>query len=1054
MIIENPNLKIDDVDNIFTLRKREYEKLEGQIFEALQPVKEIGYKIEKFEINDYRSQGEELQKTFKKNLCIILSKDEAKVDLSINIPELIDDNYIFINGKRKIPHFQITDFPIITKLNKKSDDSFIVKFKSNVQTIILYEKKTIIFTFLNKKLPFALLLLSYYGPEVLNSRFNLSQENVEGLEDTFYNRLIKQVYLYYNMNKTKDEYTKMLGETFTKYNAKLKGEEILYGLDLIPKIDVITARFLKTGSIIEDFIDAIQNGPFDFLNYENKRIRCFEYLIFSYVAKAIFNLCIITKNSKPKFNINSSEILQNCNVSEIIQFDFSINPIDSLTELSRISLLGPNGFERKSVPENIRDINDSMFGRICVVDTPDRDNCGIVGNILPTSKLDHNMKFTNEIQSKSPISIPVAMVPFLEHDDQTRLQMASSQMRQAILLRKPEKPLIQSGCESLYTQYTNFLKMAKKDGIVLYHDDDEGFIIIKYDDDEIELIQTGYKKIYTDNMDMMETNFKEGERFRQGDILVESLFTKDRNISIGKNLLTGIGIYYGYNYEDGIVISERLVDERILSSIHYRDLSFFIPSNKILSNLNTCKPQPEEYDEYGERARMLKYKPLPEPEEWINIGQPYAMLRKVQQNNDFSVLFEEDENLISPKKMCILESNIYVNDYPTKNVPQEFQDWIEQKIIDQKIKEKKISKILGKYLPKSEYNKFAKNNLNNFLSEGKYKIKGEKFDGIFVHLTGYYIRKIEVGDKIGNRHGNKGVISKIVKTEDMPKLPDGRPLDIIINPLGIIGRMNIGQLFELHLAMSLMDLKNNIRSLIKKDNELLQMIDSLESEEEKLKYQELKEGILSHSTIKKYLLKYIKIIDNTKDNWYFNQFKNQLKMVKIDEKFIDDLSLIQPPFESINITQCKKALKYTNTKFKYPIYDPTVDETFVNELAVGYLYFFRMIHIAEDKLSARGIGTYTKKTLQPTGGKRNNGGQRLGEMEVSCMIAHDSVHNLNESMTTKSDSIGAKNKWMFDQIDSGNKLRNEIYKENDMISESVRLLNSYLTVIGIDKGDG
>lgn len=230
MNIENPNLKIDDENNIFTLRKREYDLLESQIFEALQPVKEIGYQIEKFEINDCRMTGEELQKTFKKNLNIILSKDEAKVDLSINIPELIDFNYIFINGKRKIPHFQITDFPIITKSNKKSENSFIVKFKSNVQTIILYEKKSIIFTFLNKKLPFALLLLSYYGPEILNQRFNLSQENIESLEDSFYNRLIKEIYLYYNMNKTKDEYTKMLGETFTKYNTKLKGEEILYAL--------------------------------------------------------------------------------------------------------------------------------------------------------------------------------------------------------------------------------------------------------------------------------------------------------------------------------------------------------------------------------------------------------------------------------------------------------------------------------------------------------------------------------------------------------------------------------------------------------------------------------------------------------------------------------------------------------------------------------------------------------------------------------------------------------------------------------------------------------
>jgi DNA-directed RNA polymerase subunit beta len=250
--------------------------------------------------------------------------------------------------------------------------------------------------------------------------------------------------------------------------------------------------------------------------------------------------------------------------------------------------------------------------------------------------------------------------------------------------------------------------------------------------------------------------------------------------------------------------------------------------------------------------------------------------------------------------------------------------------------------------------------------------------------------------------------------------------------------MNIGQLFELHLSMSLNDLKNKLKLF--------------------LKYK------FTQSKIKNYLLNYIKIIDNTRDKWYIGQFKKQLKSIEITDEFIDNLSLIQAPFESITMNKCLKALKYTKTSFRYKIFDPNINkgifegkntkekgDYIVNEIACGYMYFFRMVHIAEEKLAARGIGSYTKKTLQPTSGKRNQGGQRLGEMEVACMIAHGSTDNLHESMTTKSDCIEEKNRWMDETIDSGNKLRNRQFNDSDEISESVRLLNSYLTVIGIDK---
>jgi len=258
----------------------------------------------------------------------------------------------------------------------------------------------------------------------------------------------------------------------------------------------------------------------------------------------------------------------------------------------------------------------------------------------------------------------------------------------------------------------------------------------------------------------------------------------------------------------------------------------------------------------------------------------------------------------------------------------------------------------------------------------------------------------------------------------MPQIEDGRHLDICINPLGIISRMNIGQLFELHLGMSTKDFKNNLTNMLKDNTD--------------------------QDTIKNYIFEYIKIIDKTENGWYLNQVVEQLPET-ITQQFIDDFTIIQPPFESCKLEDVEKALKYTGSQFKQSIYDPLSKEIIRNKIAVGFLYFFRMVHIAEEKLAARGIGSYTKRTLQPLGGRKNKGGQRCGEMETACIIGHDAPINLFEFLTTKSDCIDLKNKYIRNFIDPNLVLDDD--KELDITPESVKLLNSYLTVIGVNHKD-
>ena len=997
-MILNPTFKLHDEDNnIFTIRQTEYEKILPIVAQIVKPVENIGFEIVELGLKDSRFSSGELSRTIKQTLAIKLQRGSSNIDLSIFLPKIIDRNYIVINGRRKIPLFQLFDIPVVTR-------GETIKLRTNVATLMVYKDKEaphVKVSFLGKKVSLSLLMFAYYGPDALDDRFDFAHIKFDSNSDVLYENLIEDLVLTYTESKgyTQDDFIQELGRTYSRYNSKSKGEDIVYALGAIPQIDVMTSMFLKTGSLIEELIEVIKDQYVDDTVFTNKRVRCFEYMIFAKISKIIFDLCFSNRTSRqPKFNINSNQILSESNVSDIVQFDFSINPIEELTKLSRISLLGPGGFKRENIPKHLRDICPSMFGRICPVDTPDRDNCGVLQNLIPNVPLDDKLLFTKELCEHQPISIPVSMVPFCEHDDQTRLQMASSQMRQSIMLKEFDRPMIQSGCEWLYTDQTQFVKRAKKDGEVIHMDDK--FIIVVYNDNDIDMFNIEYRKIYVEHLDFMNVYVKPGDKFKAGDILAESNYCKNGEIIFGKNLLTGVMVYYGNNYEDGIVISDRLVKENTLTSIHYQDLSFTLPPHKVLLSLSE--------DEY---------KPLPNQYENLSKGTPYARIQSLS-DEDFYSQFNEETYLQTERKYIISEVKVYANTWNTA-IP-EFNDWVEKTIELQKEKENDVKKIILDKFPKDQANQIIKeNNLDLYSFVGKYKNKREKINGIRIEMTGIHQRPIQVGDKVANRHGNKGIISRIVPQDKMPTLADGRTLDICINPLGIISRMNIGQLFELHLTMAFYDLKKNLIAMLENNTQ---------------------------AEIRKYLLGFIDIIDKTKDKWYSTQFINDIPKT-INAEFINNLTLIQPPFESCKMEDMKRALEYTGTMFKQKLYDPVSKQFIENEISVGYVYFLRMVHIAEEKLAARGIGSYAKRTLQPLGGRKNKGGQRCGEMETACIIGHDAPINLFEFLTTKSDCIDLKNRYIRKFTDMG--LVDES-KAPDTVPESVKLLNSYLTVIGVD----
>jgi DNA-directed RNA polymerase beta subunit len=994
--IINPFYKLSE-ENIFNLRPVDYAKALADVREILKVTEEIGYTTKEFEVKESRFSPSELSYTLKNNLSVKLEKNGKIIDLSISIPKLINNNFVFINGRRKIPFFQLFDIPVIFRKG-------MIKIRTNVASITIDgNQPRIMMSFMGKVFPLSDILFAYYNKNEIEKNFENELNHSSDLEGLHY-ILATDIVRNYAQNLPREEYVRAIGKKFNESFQHSKGDTLVYALKILLKCDIMSARILGNDNVMEEIIKAVKMEPISDTDFRNKRLRCFEYIISSRFSKVVYDLCVTTRNqSKPKFNTNSSQIVNSCNVSDIVQFDFCINPIEELTKLSRCTLIGPGGFNKDNVPEYLRDIDESMFGRICPADTPDRENCGVQQSVIVNPNLNENLRFA-EANLNIPISVATSMVPFLEHDDQTRLQMASSQMRQAVMLHKFDMPLIRSGCEDLYSKHTSFCAVAKEDGEVVFSN--ETILIVKYNSGEIDIFNIGVRNTYTENIDLIKTIRNVGDKFNKGDVLAESIYMKQGSICIGKNLLTAVASYYGFNYEDAIVISERLVKESVLSSVHYRDLSFMIPPDKVLVNLN----------KYGEPLKFL-----PEEGETIYPGQTYAKMKEID-GNSFNIFVEETE-LKAHKKIKILGVELYVNDY-CKTIT-EYIEWVQEKVESQKKKEKGLQNCLIEILGKDAASNIIKfNNLNRF-SSSNFKVKGEEFPGIFVKMYGYYLRPIQVGDKIGNRHGNKGVISNIVPEDKMPKLEDGRSVDIIVNPMGFISRMNTGQQFELNIAMSVMDLKINMKNMIKEGK--------------------------SQEEIKNYILGYIKLLDVTEGNWYYNQFEKIFPETEIDESFIDKLSIIQAPFESVGRKRVQEILKYTNTPFKYKVYDPIAEDYFQQPLAVGYNYFFKMTHIAEEKMAARGIGLYNRRTLQPLSGKKQKGGQRMGEMEFHALIAHEGEHTIDECATTKSDCIDRKNKYIIETITSEDISYLSEDEEFCEKGESIMLLEAWLLQLGVKR---
>jgi len=962
---------------------------------------------------------EELKRHLTHTVRVVLEDPTRTLhDYNIKVPTLIDKQFFYIGGYLKIPIFQLIDDPVLFKSQQSG-----VRLRTNVLSIGMTNE---CFNLFGKKIPIHELITSLYSvdefrkfvADTLNDKCNLREKEYDRVlvkeesdltiphtakgpyNKPFIINLWKECMDKYK-SLTDQERLERLGSYFSKikHDEEKKGNNIKFSLTQAANVDYFSARFFKTNSVVFELVRAYIDGFRSDTDVKNKRIRFSEYILAPLIKKVYDMIVTIYNNKKPEYKIPQSIILDECNVNQLIHFNNSINPVSELAALFQCSLVGTGGFKKASVPSHLKDLDRSQFGYICPADTPDRDGCGVVLNMTSITEIDDLGKFKKN-SSDVVTSYPISLVPFLQNDDQTRLQMSSNQYKQAIVLKNSEPPLVKSGLEDKYLNHGSFLYRAEKKGVVL--DITNKYIIIGYDYDDkskrycdCRVIKTGYREDGV--FDCLEPVLKEGSSFNPGDIICQSAFIKDGSLTLGQNLLTGICIWEGLNYEDGVVISES-VSKTKFTSVHPVDLSFEIDPSQVLLSL-------ENND----------YIPLPDIGTVLSEGQTYAKLKHINTDENLESLNIDPYELKSPTKCKIVSIEFYVNKW-NRSIDG-FDTFIKVVSNNQSSKFLETKNKLQKFIGIDQCDDFMLINgltrLDTSNRVGKYTNKGSKLKGILVKIKAIYEEEVSVGDKIANRHGNKGVISRIIPDNEMPFLEDGRRLDIIINPLGILSRMNVGQIFELHLGETIYQLK--------------QQLDRLR---------------VPKSKIDK-VRKVLECLHDTKNSFAIDDVLN-----KFDPNNLDTLNFIIPPFLGPHPKQLKKVMELVGSKQYHKVFNPKTQSYFKSDISVGYIYFLKLMHRATDKTSARSIGPYTSKTLQPMGGKHNKGGHRLGEMEVWSMLAHGADDLLEHMLTTHSDSTKRKNMLLSEILDNPN-----LISEDEMGEEtpqSNKLFNAYLNLLGIN----
>ncbi len=650
--------------------------------------------------------------------------------------------------------------------------------------------------------------------------------------------------------------------------------------------------------------------------------------------------------------------------SQLSQFMDQTNPLAELTHKRRLSALGPGGLTRERAGFAVRDIHPSHYGRICPIETPEGPNAGLIGSLATHARVNtygfietpfyrvenarvlkdeapvymtadeedefrvaagdvsmdaegrilgeqvpirYRQEFTTatadeiDFVAVSPvqiISVATSLIPFLEHDDANRALMGSNMQRQAVPLLRPERPLVGTGLEAQAARDSGMVIVSRTDGEVT-RVDANGIEVRTSDGKTIEYQLQKYQRSNQDTCLNQRPIVFAGDRVRAGQILADGSATEGGELALGQNVLVAYMPWEGYNYEDAILISERLVYDDVYTSIHI--------------------------EKYEIEARQTKLGPEEITREIPNVGE--------------DALRQLDETGIIRIGAWVEAGDILVGKVtPKGESDQPPEEKLLRAIFGEKARDVRDNSLR---VPNGEKGRVV--DVRVFTRE-----QGDELPPGANMVVRVYVaqkRKIQVGDKMAGRHGNKGIISRILPQEDMPYMPDGTPVDIVLNPLGVPSRMNVGQVFECLLGWA----GHNLGVRFK----MIPFDEMYGAEASRL---------TTHSKINE-------AREKTGQDWVFNP---------------DNPGKIQ-------------------------VYDGRSGEPFDRPVTVGTAYMLKLVHLVDDKIHARSTGPYSLVTQQPLGGKAQQGGQRFGEMEVWALEAFGAAYILQELLTVKSDDMQGRN---------------------------------------------
>ena len=791
-----------------------------------------------------------------------------------------------------------------------------------------------------------------------------------------------------------------------------RGEELKDAIrrskeDLIP--NHITVEDIMASINYLNCLASNIGNPDDIDHLGNRRLRCVGELIqnqfrigFSRMERVIRermttqDLDVVTPQSLINIRPVTAAIKEFFGSSPLSQFMDQTNPLAELTHKRRLSALGPGGLSRDRASFDVRDVHYSHYGRLCPIETPEGPNIGLISYLASyarinkygfiespyrkvdketgrltdeitymtadmedeyiiaqaTEPVDEEGRFVHEritcrhrnetisvdkrrvdyvdVSPKMMVSVATAMIPFLQNDDANRALMGANMQRQAVPLLRPEAPIVATGQEHKNCIDSEVAILAEGPGTVTKVS--ARYITVVYDDPKLgtkDYRLTKYLRSNHTTCINQRPIVDAGQRVDFQDVLADGPSTDRGEIALGRNILMGFMTWEGYNYEDAILLNERMVKDDVFTSIHI--------------------------EEYETEARDTKLGPETITRDIPNVGD--------------DALKDLDEHGI-----IRVGAEIRAGDYlvgkvtPKGEAEATAEEKLLRAIFGEKAREVRDTSLK---VPHGEAGIVV--DVKVFTREG-----GDELGPGVNQVVRVYIaqkRKISVGDKMAGRHGNKGVVSRILPQEDMPFLPDGTPLDIVLNPLGVPSRMNIGQVLEVHLGYAAKTLGWKVATPIFNGATEADIQDCLKEA-----------GLAREVGVDEPLI--------GKPLYLADEEGQEMRPLTSEEMG-----------DSNQVAQWQKERRLRIIDGKNWLYDGRTGRRFDNPVTVGYVYFLKLHHLVDDKIHARATGPYSLVTQQPLGGKAQFGGQRFGEMEVWALEAYGAAYTLQEILTVKSDDV-------------------------------------------------